>query len=82
MTISAKRRKELGLTVHTCDRTGMTNCEPCMRWQTELWDAINRYVTSCGGDPGRHVYGNDARMNAVADVNEAVRRAANEDLIR
>lgn len=33
-----------------------------------LWDAINRYVVACGGDPSRHVYGNTARMKAVAEV--------------
>lgn len=82
MAISAKRRRELGLVVHTCDRTGVSGCEPCMRWQRELWDAINCYVTACGGDPARHVHGNTARMNAVADVNNAVRRAVIGDLIR
>lgn len=82
MAISAKRRHELGLVVHTCDRTGAANCEPCMHWQVEMWDAINPYVLACGGDPALHVHGNPERMNAAADVNDAVRHAANEDLIR
>lgn len=37
-----------------------------------LWDAINAYVVSCGGDPSRHVYGNTTRMRAVSDVESAV----------
>lgn len=82
MAISTKRRRKLGLTIHTCESQGMMNCEPCMRWQTELWDAINRYVVACGGDPARHVHGNVSRMNAVADVNDAVQRAASKDLVR
>src|SRR5271156_1014303 len=42
-------------------------------WQVPLWDAINRYVVACGGDPSKHVYGNTSRMKAVGDVNEIVR---------
>lgn len=82
MAISARRRRELGLPIHTCDRAGTANCEPCLRWQVEMWDAINRYVVACGGDPAHHVHGNTARMTAVSDVNDVVRRAANGDLIR
>lgn len=44
-----------------------------MRFQNLLWDAINRYATSCGGDPSDHVYGNTSRQQAVASVNNAVR---------
>jgi hypothetical protein len=47
-----------------------------------MWDAINRYVMACGGDPSRNALGNTARMNAVVDINDIVRRAANGDLIR
>lgn len=38
-----------------------------------LWDAINEYVETCGGNPSRHVYGNTPRQRAVAKV-EAVFR--------
>ena len=67
---------------HTCDRIGRSSCAPCMQWQREMWDAINRYVVACGGDPSKHVYGNTPRMRAVVDVNSAVIRASNGDLIR
>ena len=40
--------------------------------RVELWDAINDYVKACGGDPGKHVYGNLTRMDAVAAVERAV----------
>lgn len=39
----------------------------------ELWDAINRYVVTCGGDPSRHVYGNTPRMTAVSNIETALR---------
>jgi hypothetical protein len=39
---------------------------------TDLWDAINRYAISVGGDPSKHVYGNVARMQAVADVGKVM----------
>ena len=45
-------------------------------WQVPLWDAINRYVVACGGDPEKAVYGNTSRMKAVVDVNTAVRSAS------
>jgi hypothetical protein len=48
---------------------------PVDPWQVPLWDAINRYVVACGGDPAKHVYGNTARMNAVVEVNGVVRDA-------
>lgn len=42
--------------------------DDAMRTRVALWDAINRYVVACGGDPLRHVYGNTARQKAVAEV--------------
>ena len=36
-----------------------------------LWEAINRYVVACGGDPDRAVHGNIKRMQAVVDVEMA-----------
>ena len=26
----------------------------------DLWDFINDYAASCGGNPGNHIYGNTA----------------------
>lgn len=39
-----------------------------------LYEAINEYVVSCGGDPSRHVYGNTARQKAVSRINGIVER--------
>ena len=61
---------------HTCVTSGRASCPPCMQFEVELWDAINRYATSVGGDPAQHVHGNDARMQAVADVGQIVSRVA------
>jgi hypothetical protein len=36
--------------------------------QRLLWDAINKYVKSCGGDPSKHIYGNTPRMDAVVMI--------------
>ena len=38
---------------HTCETDGRSNCAPCMQFETELWDAINRYVSSADGDPSK-----------------------------
>lgn len=42
--------------------------------KNQLWDAIQRFAVSCGGDPSGRVHGNTARQQAVADI-EAVIRA-------
>lgn len=63
---------------HTCGSGGRSNCEPCMRFEVELWDAINRYAAAVGGDPASHAHGNEARMRAVADVGAVVRAALEE----
>jgi hypothetical protein len=47
-----------------------------MQIEIDLWDVINRYAISVGGDPSGHVYGNAARMQAVADVGKIVDRVA------
>lgn len=44
--------------------------------RVRLWDAINEYVKSCGGDPSKRVYGNTTRQRAVAGVERVVREAA------
>lgn len=44
-------------------------------WAGPLWDAINRYAISCGGDPSKHI-GSPRRMQAVADVERIVRGEA------
>lgn len=40
--------------------------------QSRLWEAINRYVETCGGDPSKRVYGNTARMECVVEVEAIV----------
>ena len=42
-----------------------------MKPRTALWDAINGYVVTCGGEPGQHVYGNSSRQRMVAQVERA-----------
>lgn len=44
-----------------------------MRERVALWEAINRYVVACHGDPSKHVYGNTARMNAVVEIERIVK---------
>ena len=61
---------------HTCMTSGRSSCLPCMQFEVELWDAINRYATSVGGDPSQHAHGNLLRMQAVADASEIVARVA------
>lgn len=69
--------REKRLSEHTCSGSaGRAGCSPCMAFEADLWDAINRYAVACGGDPGSHVYGNTARMQAVADVGKIVDRSA------
>ena len=63
---------------HTCALTARepSTCDLCMRFEVELWDAINAYATSVGGDPSKHVYGNTSRYHAVAAVARVVDQAA------
>lgn len=63
-----------GETKHTCMSSGRSSCAPCMQFETELWDAVNRYAFCVGGDPAKHTYGNVPRMQAVADVGKVVAR--------
>ncbi len=65
---------------HTCASSGRSSCEPCMQIEVDLWDAINRYAVTVGGDPGQHVYGNVPRMQAVADVGAVVRKLVGQQL--
>lgn len=64
------------MTAHTCERDGRSGCLLCRHLEGELWDAINHYAVSVGGDPSRHVYGNTSRMQAVVDVGRAVNKMA------
>jgi hypothetical protein len=59
---------------HTCATQGRSNCAVCMAFEGKLWDAINQYAVSVGGDPENHVYGNVPRMSAVAAVGAIVGR--------
>lgn len=43
-----------------------------MQFETALWDAINLYARTVGGDPSKHVYGNGQRMQAVAEVGRVI----------
>jgi hypothetical protein len=52
-----------------------------MQFEVELWDVINRYAITVGGDPAQHVYGNVPRMQAVADVGTIVARVASQEQI-
>lgn len=40
--------------------------------KVDIWEAINRYVVACGGDPSRHVYGNTSRQRAVVEVERII----------
>ena len=40
--------------------------------RVRLWDEINRYVQTCGGDPSKRVYGNTRRMTAVAEIEKII----------
>jgi hypothetical protein len=44
--------------------------------RVKLWDAINAYAITCGGDPSRFVYGNTPRQKAVAEIETLVRAVA------
>jgi hypothetical protein len=66
---------------HTCRETGRSSCDPCVEIEVALWDAINRYAISVGGDPSSHVYGNTPRMQAVTDVGAVVARVASRQQI-
>lgn len=63
---------------HTCASSGRSNCKPCMQFEVDLWDAINRYAATIGGNPSQHVYGNVPRMQAVADVGAVTQRLRDE----
>lgn len=45
------------------------------QWQIDLWNEVNKYAATCGGEPDKHVYGNLPRMQAVVAVEEVVRKA-------
>jgi hypothetical protein len=41
--------------------------------RARLWDEINRYAVSCGGNPSQYVYGNKPRQAAVAMIEGIIR---------
>jgi hypothetical protein len=43
------------------------------KWRVAMWEAIDAYAVSVGGDPTKRVYGNTSRQKAVAAVEAAVR---------
>lgn len=40
--------------------------------RTLFWDAVHAYCRACGGDPSRHVYGNEGRQRAVVAMERFV----------
>jgi len=62
-------------TKHTCVVSSRSDCTACMRFEIELWDLINGYASSVGGNPSRYVYGNVTRMKMVAAVNRLIQAA-------
>lgn len=66
---------------HTCVTSGHSSCQPCLRLEMELWNAINRYAEAVGGDPSKHVHGNVPRMQAVADVGKVVTKVLSQQQI-
>ena len=40
--------------------------------KVKIWEAINRYVETCGGDTSRGVYGSISRQEAVVAVECAI----------
>lgn len=40
--------------------------------KTKLWDAINQYTETCGGDPSKNVQGNTSRQAAVVAVEQCL----------
>lgn len=53
-------------------RSGLTAGSMASPDKVALWEAINRYAETCGGDPGKHCYGNYERMQAVAEIERLV----------
>ena len=69
---------------HTCDVQGggRASCDPCMKLEGALWEAINAYVITCRGNPELYVYGNTPRMKAVCDVNAVVQAFVRDAVAR
>ncbi len=40
--------------------------------KVKLWEAINRYVETCGGHPGVSLYANVRRQQAVVEIEKLV----------
>jgi hypothetical protein len=57
---------------HTCESGDRSSCELCMQFNDDLWDAVNDYAISVGGDPSESIYGNVPRMEAVEAVSKIV----------
>lgn len=47
--------------------------------RNRLWDEINKYIMACGGRPDQYIYGNRARMKAVAAIEGIFRESAGGD---
>ena len=51
-----------------CDQHNAMICRGDLEHRAKLWAAINEYAESCHGEPGKHVYGNTRRQDAVVKV--------------
>lgn len=51
---------------------------PGSKEHIDLWSAINEYVISCDGDPGRLVQGNVFRQNCVVEIERCVQNIINK----
>lgn len=40
--------------------------------RNELWDLINKYVESCGGNPAEKIYGNTRRQELVYKIEDLI----------
>lgn len=41
-------------------------------FRVKLWDLINEYCESCGGDPSKFVCGNTRRQNKVVEIESLI----------
>lgn len=47
-------------------------------YKVDLWNAINKYTESCGGDTSNRTI-SDNRMNAVVDIERIVHKIRSEN---
>ena len=61
------------------------SCTPASHGSIEhqalLWDAINQYAESCGGEPHTLVYGNTRRQQLVVEIMRLVYQSNNRSSV-